>query len=833
MEGSAGTRETVPFRQVVLKVHSRCDLACDHCYIFEHADQSWSGRPFAIAPRTAAQAARRVADHARAHRLDAVGVVIHGGEPLLLGVARMSQVLQEFRRALGDAGVELDLRIHTNGVLLGPAFLDIFSAFDVKVGVSLDGDRGANDRHRLYRNGRSSYDQVVNALELLRSDRYRHLYAGLLCTIDIRNDPAAVFRGLMEHDPPRVDLLLPHATWDSQPPNLRAKRSLDDPGHGELAGGAGEYGVWLKQVFDLWDASGRRVPVRFFDSVIAGLRGRPSMTESLGLAPVDLVVIETDGAVEQADSLKTAFDGAPATGFNVFDHDLDTAARHPGFTNRQQGLDDLSAACRSCPVVSVCGGGLYAHRYAPVSGFDNPSVYCADLLDVIVHIQHRTDAHPAPTSGAAAAAVSTHSLRQDEFDALGSGYGGADAVVRLGEAQQSLRRTLLARIAEIGPPRVKEFARIWDLLATLDESHPAAVNTVLAHPYVRVWAVKCLEAAGTYASARDLAHLGSITASAALRAGVDAEVMLPAIGSAAHLPTFGAWTLDPGVAEAAVEIHRDGLAVVRAGGAVHELWPAAAEFTDPRWRPVRTLAADGFTVAFEDTDPYRECHGDPARRVARDEFQRWNDEFRAALAFADTQLPAYAPGLRAGLTTVMPMVRGRDGTHRSAAARHAFGAIGAARPGAPEILALLLVHEFQHVKLGALLDLFDLYDTTDTEARHYAPWRPDPRPLEGLLQGTYAHIAVSEFWRIKRLMPDAGPADEAQFARWRRHTDEAVAELLASGSLTPLGERFVRAMGETIAPWLDEPVGAEALDAAHRAALEHRAAFDRAVRARR
>jgi uncharacterized protein len=177
----------------------------------------------------------------------------------------------------------------------------------------------------------------------------------------------------------------------------------------------------------------------------------------------------------------------------------------------------------------------------------------------------------------------------------------------------------------------------------------------------------------------------------------------------------------------------------------------------------------------------------------------------------------------------MPMERTGDGIHRSAAARHAFGAIGAARPGDPEILALLLTHEFQHVKLGALLDLFDLYDTADTESRYYAPWRPDPRPLEGLLQGTYAHIAVTEFWRVVRTSPGADPAAEAQFARWRAHTHEAVLQLLESGSLTPLGERFARAMGETVAPWLDEPVGPDALQAARRSSREHREAFERAV----
>ena len=51
----------VSVSQYVLKVCSRCDLACDHCYVYEHADQSWRAKPKTIAAATARQAARRIA----------------------------------------------------------------------------------------------------------------------------------------------------------------------------------------------------------------------------------------------------------------------------------------------------------------------------------------------------------------------------------------------------------------------------------------------------------------------------------------------------------------------------------------------------------------------------------------------------------------------------------------------------------------------------------------------------------------------------------------------------------------------------------------------------
>jgi HEXXH motif-containing protein len=46
------------------------------------------------------------------------------------------------------------------------------------------------------------------------------------------------------------------------------------------------------------------------------------------------------------------------------------------------------------------------------------------------------------------------------------------------------------------------------------------------------------------------------------------------------------------------------------------------------------------------------------------------------------------------------------------------------------------VHEVQHLKLAALLDIVTLTMPGEHD-RYYAPWRDDPRPLSGLLQGTY------------------------------------------------------------------------------------------------
>jgi uncharacterized protein len=803
------TGSITPFRQFVLKVCSRCDLACDHCYVYERADQSWRARPKMVSERTVSMAAGRIAEHARQHSLPEVRVVLHGGEPLLAGHARLRWICTELRRVIEEA-CRLDLRIHTNGVRLDDQFLELFAQQRVGIGISLDGDRAANDRHRRHADGRSSYDQVISSIGALRGERYSALYAGLLCTMDVRNDPVPTYDALAALQPPVIDFLLPHATWDDPPPDA----SL----------GSTPYADWLIAVFDRWTATGRRVPVRLFQSVIATTYGGRSGTEALGLTPSDLLVIETDGSIEQVDSLKVAYDGAPGTGLDIDRHSLAEAASHPGFLARQRGIAGVCDTCRRCPVVTSCGGGLYTHRYRADNGFDNPSVYCDDLLKLITHIRNslKPAAPPRPV----------HSLPVRDFDSLAAGYGSEVAVGHLLRSQHGIVRTLLGVVRERGGDSVP--AAAWEILTRLDAAHSPALDAVLAHPYIRAWGVQFLPGPagsprallkGNDPADRDVMHLASIAAAAAIRAGISAELDVPVRNGFLHLPTLGRLRVPLDTTPSLVVATGADRFAARLPEGERAVTVNSPE-PQPDWEPVRVLQAAGSAVRLEDTDPYRDCHQwPPAQRVPEAEMGQWHLLYRQSWDLIAREFPQYLPGLATGLTTITPLVKDTRGREISAAARQAFGSVAIALPDSPDTLAMLLMHEFQHIKLGALLDLFDLCDRNDTRA-FYAPWRDAPRPLEALLQGTYAHIAVTEFWRTRRQAPSSETKTAAaRFAIWRAQTSAAADTLAGSGSLTPLGVRFVDGMRATLARWLDEPVPAEAASAARQWAAEHRSTW--------
>jgi uncharacterized protein len=358
----------VPFQQFILKVHSRCNLSCSYCYVYEMAETSWMQQPKRMSAAVTAATVQRIAAHAIAHELSSVDVILHGGEPLLAGPDWLTGLIQALR---GQVPAQVNVCVQTNGTLLTRSMLEALTSHGVRIGVSLDGDAKATGRHRTYANGTNSFGAVAEGLELIQEPEFRDSYSGLLCAVDVANDPVATYEALLKFRPPALDLLLPHANWSCPPP------------------GTG-YADWLIAVFERWYSAPRQeTRIRLFTELIQLVLGQPGAVEGLGLLPSTLVVVETDGAIKQLDSLSSTYPGAADTGLNVISDDFDGALDHPMTVARQIGATALSAQCQACPLVQICGGGLYPHRFRDGVGFRNPSVYCADLQQLITHVRDR------------------------------------------------------------------------------------------------------------------------------------------------------------------------------------------------------------------------------------------------------------------------------------------------------------------------------------------------------------------------------------------------------------------------------------------------------------
>lgn len=436
----------------------------------------------------------------------------------------------------------------------------------------------------------------------------------------------------------------------------------------------------------------------------------------------------------------------------------------------------------------------------------------------------------------------THNLPIADFDSLATGGGDTEIIRRLIASEYSRRLILLYELLGVMKDEVELLGPLppaseaWRLLHEIEDRSPADLEAVLLHPQVGVWFAHTLRRI-RYGATDDapiwvgLGHLYSVILAAAVRGGVDTKLQVPVRRGVVVLPTLGIAHIGPaGEYRVADAEARDNGVVLRLDG--HSLVVERVDEPAVGWWNLRRLhllsEKRALNVFLDDIDPYRDL-ADPVEpgRLDDPSVASWRDRLGAGWRIIDRFHPGRADAMRAGLWSITPLPENPGWEVRSASTGDAFGAVLMSLPADPQAVAVTMVHEFQHNKLGALLHLVDLTAGIHREPCLYAPWRPDPRPAAGLLQGVYAFLGITGFWfeqRTVRPTTDAATAD-FEFALARRQAWAGWQALHRCGELTEWGRRFVEGMGRPLRSWLRESVPPHTDRAARALFLDHRAGW--------
>jgi sulfatase maturation enzyme AslB (radical SAM superfamily) len=413
-EGFPSQPEILPeqaFTEFVFKLASRCNMqppseaeaglrqlpilaqggviGCDQCYEYV-GNTSWKDQPPIMSPDVIRTAAFRIAEHAEANELEDIRIVGHGGEFLMASEEYLDTFATTVRKTVEAVGSKVHFSAQTNGLLLTKSKLSVLQEHRFNIGLSLDGDRRANDLHRRDRLGRSTYDRVVEAAQMLD---YYHAKWGILTVIDTANNPEETLESLAALKPHTIKMHPPHSNWTSLP----------KPAH------TMSLGEWQVRVFERYRQWGKFHPGQdvppfalypatdYIDSLLGAL---PTDERVANRYPHELFFLP-NGDIQRLDTLKTTEAGAYQTSFNVFEHSLNEVAKtDPGFIARRIGKASLAEECQSCSLLEVCGGDYYPLRFKQteqpldekskpadfVEAFKNPSIYCADQKRYLGHL---------------------------------------------------------------------------------------------------------------------------------------------------------------------------------------------------------------------------------------------------------------------------------------------------------------------------------------------------------------------------------------------------------------------------------------------------------------
>ncbi|HEX5733168.1 MAG TPA: radical SAM protein [Blastocatellia bacterium] len=355
---------------LVVKIAERCNLNCSYCYMYQHADQSYRRRPVFMTEEVFTKLATRIEEYCDANPGHRMEMVFHGGEPMLIDpkqVDRFARIISERLQGRVSVGMQ------SNATLVTDEWIEVLKRHNVQVGVSIDGPPEYHDLVRIDHAGRGSYDQTVKGLLRLQE---AGVLSGVLTVINPGHSGLGIYKHLRSLSMRKLNFLLPDATHDSKQ---------------VFYGGFGPTPIadYLIPIFDEWFAADDPdVQVRIFEEIIKSMLGGFTHSEVIGNHPENYLVIDTDGSIQANDALKVCEEGISESGLNVSQH---------GFNDLHLGLPlvhrlvsegvPLSSKCQACPERDVCGGGGVPHRYAKANGFDNPSIWCEDLLKLITHIR--------------------------------------------------------------------------------------------------------------------------------------------------------------------------------------------------------------------------------------------------------------------------------------------------------------------------------------------------------------------------------------------------------------------------------------------------------------
>ncbi|GIK65851.1 MAG: radical SAM protein [Chloroflexota bacterium] len=358
----------IEFHGALLKVASRCNLDCDYCYVYKHADQSWRMQPHFMDERIIHRFGERLDEYVTTNEINYFSICFHGGEPLLYTADRIVAA-RDMIRNLVTPKCELDFSLQTNGILLTDSELIKLENGNISISLSLDGPATANT-HRLDHHGNSSFERTFEALKRLQS-RPSGIFRGVIAVIDVNVPPKELFSFFSPLGIPRLDFLLPDATNIRQPPMRYEQPDI--------------YRNWLESAFLLWFYEYPELPIRWFDTLLGSRVGIPSSTDAMGLGSVGLIVIETDGSYTDHDVFKIAQHGTGHLEQNLFNTSFDEVAKHPFIKTHAHRLsfEGVAIECKACPVVEACGGGSIMHRYHATRQFDAPTVYCGEMFSIL------------------------------------------------------------------------------------------------------------------------------------------------------------------------------------------------------------------------------------------------------------------------------------------------------------------------------------------------------------------------------------------------------------------------------------------------------------------
>jgi uncharacterized protein len=343
--------------------------------MYNLGDKTYMNQPKFMSLDTITALAGRLKSYCSAADIRFVQIVFHGGEPLLLSKEFFRESIGMFKDTCPD--IEFSFTIQTNGVQLDNDWYQFFNEYEVKIGISFDGPREQHDSYRVFHNGKGSYDEVAAAVKLGKD----HGLTGILMVLNVDIPPHEFYQEIKQLGVKNLNLLFPDGHHSNLPGGFDSEKIKEEA--------YTPYADWLIALFVLWKQDKGRPTIRLFENLIALLMGNDHIgNQAIGRKTNGIAVIETNGGIEVVDSLRACYEGITRNSINVHNGRIEDLFGDDVFELFYNSHEMVCEQCLNCPVYDICGGGFLGNRFSVDNGFDNPTIYCKDIIRLVSFLQN-------------------------------------------------------------------------------------------------------------------------------------------------------------------------------------------------------------------------------------------------------------------------------------------------------------------------------------------------------------------------------------------------------------------------------------------------------------
>jgi uncharacterized protein len=391
-------KPVVRYAVMAKPIGSRCNLNCIYCYYLSKKDLLGHKPDTRISDEVLDEYIRQNIEG----QTNAEEIVFswQGGEPTLLGVDFFRRVV-ELERKYARPGTRIENDLQSNCTLIDEEWASFLAENNFLVGVSIDGPKRWHDLHRVDKQGKGTYDRVMQSVDLLHKHQVRF---NALVTVNRDNarDPLGVYGFLRDEVGATVLQFIPIVEpkdYMRKAPDYTAHPFLPTMGTSAAKPGnpnsfvtdwsvdPDDWGDFLCAIFDEWYAHDiGKTWVMLFESAVYSALGMFSPLCTLSPVCGKCLAMEHDGSLYACDHFvyPEFYLG------NILDNDIVNQVfckQQQKFAFRKQALTWM---CDRCKYLRWCYGECCKNRFIKTPQGDAGQNYlCSGYHKFFAHIEER------------------------------------------------------------------------------------------------------------------------------------------------------------------------------------------------------------------------------------------------------------------------------------------------------------------------------------------------------------------------------------------------------------------------------------------------------------